>query len=146
MGTKTNGGKLVSVTEYGKRLPAPQGPSRLSVEKEMKRMETEKDNLNALEEVDANPLYKNKKTKARTGVDLNKINNLTQEELDELIKALANTKENPELDLIKSLTQPKQEDEAMKNMLDKFASTLAAPNFSSFRAPSAYQSPGFFRG
>jgi len=136
-----SGGKLVSVTQYGKRLPAPQPPSRLSVAKEMKRMETEKDNLNAMEKVSPNPL--NKKTKAKLTPD--KLGSLTQDELDELLASIAGAQDS-EMEAIQKMTQPNPQDKAMQDILDKFASSLASPQFSSFRAPSSYQSPGFFQG
>lgn len=142
-----SGGKLLSVTEYGKRLPAPQPPSRLSVAKEMKRMETEKDNLNAMEKVAPNPLYpeKDKKKKAKAKLTPAKLGDMTQEELDELLASFAGSGEESMMDMMKSATQGNPQDTAMQDLLDKYASSLSTPEFS-FRDTQSFRAPGFFQG
>ena len=66
MDGKTSAGKLIKVTEYGKQMPPATPPLELSAKKEMRRMQTEADNLNEAEKISPNPVY-NKKTKQSTG-------------------------------------------------------------------------------
>lgn len=149
MDKSLNGGKLVNVTQYGNRLPVPQAPSRLSVAKEEARMKAEKDSLNAMEKASPNPLYpekdkKKKKTQAKITPDA--LKNMTQEELDEILSEFAGSKKNPITELMQSSTQPQEQDQAMQDMLDKFATKLSAPQFGEFQAPTSYRFPGFFQG
>lgn len=137
---------LLGVTEYGNRLPIPAGPSRLSVEKEMKRMEAEKDSLNAMEKTEPNPLYKDKKAKAKSKLTVSQLKNMTQEELDELLASLAKSEAEQDLDIIRSMAETKPQEEAGQSLLDKYAEKLSAPKFEGFRAPTTYRSPGFFQG
>ena len=143
MDPKTDAGKLIKVTEYGKRLPLPAAPSRLKVKDEMRRMQTETDNLNAAEKVEPNPLYKNKKrSKTSASITTEDIKNMTQEELDELLKSFVNAGDS-ELDVIKNMTKPNPQEEAMSGILEKFAATLATPKFGSVQTPG-YRFPGYF--
>jgi len=149
MDNTSSGGKLLNITQYGNRLPAPKAPSRLSVAKEETRMEAEKDSLNAMEKVSPNPLYqekdkKKKKTQAKLTPDA--LKNMTQEELDEILSEFAGSKKNPITELMQSSTQTQSQDQAMQDMLDKFASKLSTSQFNKFQAPTSYRFPGFFQG
>ena len=127
MDKKSNAAKLIKVTEYGKKMPPPVQPTEFSVKKEMKRMETETQNLNNAEKIVPNPLF-DKKQKTAKPISAKGLKDLTKDELDELLKLLASTEETD-----------------TEDVLGKFAANMDTPKFGSVESP-AYRFPGFFNG
>ncbi|NBX75252.1 MAG: hypothetical protein EBQ92_01700 [Proteobacteria bacterium] len=127
MDIKSTGGKLINVTEYGKKMPPVAPPAELAIKKENKRMATEMQNLNNAEKIAPNPLF-DKKQKAPKPLGAKGLKDLTKDELDELLKLLANTEETD-----------------TEDVLGKFAANLEVPRFGSVQSP-AYRFPGFFNG
>lgn len=148
MDKSLSGGKLVNVTQYGNRLPAPKAPSRLSVAKEEARMEAEKDNLNAMEKISPNPLYQDKKKKGKAKAKLTpeKLGNMSQEELDELLSMFAQSGNEPMLESMRSATQTTSSESALQDLIDKYASSLSIPKVGFDDPSGGYRSPGFFQG
>lgn len=148
MDNTSSGGKLLNITQYGNRLPAPKAPSRLSVAKEEARMEAEKDSLNAMEKISPNPLYQDKKKKGKTKAKLTpeKLGNMSQEELDELLSMFAQSGDETMLESMRSATQPASSESALQDLMDKYASSLSTPKIGFDDPSGGYRSPGFFQG
>jgi len=124
MDKKSNAAKLIKATQYGKKMPPPVQPTEFSVKKEMKRMETETQNLNNAEKISPNPLYKKEKPRASLGFD--SLKDMNPEELDELLKLLADTKKTE-----------------TEDVLSQFVSKMTPIQFNPVQAP-AYRFPGYF--
>lgn len=153
---KSNAAKLIKVTEYGKRLPPPTPPSRMAVQKEMDRMEIERQNLNAMERIAPNPLYakpENPKPAAKKkfqGIMPEDLKGMTQEEiqalLDEInkIKNPAKNEDKKVSDILKKFSMSGQDEgeDAMSSMLNDYADELSTPQIR-FETPSEYRFPGF---
>jgi len=144
MDIKPNGGGLINVTEYGNRLPVPSAPSKLSVQKEMQRMKTEIDNLNAADKINPNPVY-DKKTKGKKPLKTGSLKDLSKEEIEELIAAFIEGGEDPQTKAIQDLMRPIQQEGTTNNLFDKYAENLVMPEFGTAQTP-AYRFPGFFNG
>jgi len=150
---KSNAAKLIGVTELGKMLPPPAPPSRLAVQKEMDRMETERQNLNAMEKIAPNPLYEEKskdkklpkkdKKSLKTGMLNDLFKDLSKEDIEKLITAFAESGADPKTKAIQDMVQGGQ---AADNIFDRYANNLALPSFESYQTPTPYRFPGFFNG
>ena len=153
---KSNAAKLIKVTEYGKRLPPPAPPSRLAVQKEMARMETERQNLNAMEKIAPNPLYEKKskdkklqekdKKSLKTGMLNDLFKDLSKEDIEKLITAFAESGADPKTKAIQDMLRSGQSTNAGEDIFEKYSNKMAIPRFDDLRTPPSYRFPGFFQG
>lgn len=157
MADQTNGGQLIGITEFSKRLADIKRPSPQVIAKEKQKMGVDTENLNAMEQVVPNPLNqgigkkkKNKTVKTamsmfpnaqdatgdvidwfkkniRSGGDEEKPVN--SDDLNKLLKGLASTGKDP-----------------LAEMLSAYQDSLETPNYKPYRAPINYRFPGYFQG
>ena len=160
MDGKTNAGKLIGVTEYGKKLPPAEPIPGFAVKKEIRRMETEKDNLNEAEKTAPNPIYDEKRKSKRSlgkkgtlAMGAYPTEGVSWEDIDGWMKRhfpqLETTPESKEevdrfLASMAKLGASEPED-TIGSMLEDYAAGLKRPVFSAPQAP-AYRFPGYFNG
>jgi hypothetical protein len=123
------------VPQTAGRLPVPQTAGRLPVPQTAGRLPVPTSNNTSTK----------KKKKAKGDLTPDKLKDMTQEELDELLASFAGSGEESILDQMKSATQGNDQNAAMQDLLDKYASSLATPEFS-FRDTQTFRAPGFFNG